>query len=140
MLRWPRPDLLTQFEPQEVDFDKLESARTQRREKLSRPYHAAQAQSALTASLQLDPANGHAWQRLAEALAAGDDLEGARRALQQSWALAPHTPDLALARIYLLEGLGEFETLTADEVAIATSDRGLLARHRPKSLVDLPEF
>ena len=44
MLRWPRPDLLTQFEPQEVDFDKLESARTQRREKLSRPYHAAQAQ------------------------------------------------------------------------------------------------
>ena len=44
MLFWPRADLLEQFEPGELDLDRVRRIRTERSEKLSRPYHAAQAQ------------------------------------------------------------------------------------------------
>ncbi len=47
MLRWPRPDLLSQFsvnEPDCIDIRQIESARLLRQEKLSRPYHARQAE------------------------------------------------------------------------------------------------
>ena len=47
MLRWPRPDLLIQFKAEEsrcVDLQKVETARLDRQEKLSRPYHARQAE------------------------------------------------------------------------------------------------
>lgn len=43
MLFWPRADLLEQFAPGELDLPRVRSIRSQRREKLSRPYHAAQA-------------------------------------------------------------------------------------------------
>ncbi|MEM9410531.1 MAG: tRNA 5-methoxyuridine(34)/uridine 5-oxyacetic acid(34) synthase CmoB [Planctomycetota bacterium] len=44
MLTWPRPDLIREFCATKVEFKTLESVRIRRREKLSRPYHAAQAE------------------------------------------------------------------------------------------------
>ena len=44
MLFWPRADLLEQFESEELDFAQVQTIRDQRSEKLSRPYHAAQAE------------------------------------------------------------------------------------------------
>ena len=44
MLFWPRADLLEQFETEELDFSQVQTIRAQRGEKLSRPYHAAQAE------------------------------------------------------------------------------------------------
>ena len=67
MLRWPRPDLLTHFEAESVDLQQVEIARTQRREKLSRPYHARQAEiisqlplsEDIAAEIQLDLHSDH---------------------------------------------------------------------------------
>ena len=44
MLFWPRADLLEQFETDELDLKRVQQIRGERSEKLSRAYHAAQAE------------------------------------------------------------------------------------------------
>ena len=101
---------------------------------------AAQAETYLTDSLRLDPANAHAWTTLAQALAVQGKVPEARDALLQAAALAPTNPRSATARALLLRTFdtlsedGSVDALTEEERAVLERDLVVLETLWPRTL------
>lgn len=96
------------------------------------------ARDLLKKSINLDPANGHAWQAYAQALMTLGELSLAQDALRKSWELAPHNTLISIKRLYGVHTLRlalEDNMLFADIVA---SDKAVLSEHAPRSLKNLP--
>lgn len=85
-------------------------------------------------SLQLDPANAHAWQVHAMSSLAVGTLEEAEAALQRSWELAPTTYRLSLSRIHMIEALRELRQDPEAHADIYAADLRVLARNAPRLL------
>ena len=87
---------------------------------------AEEAVDLLQQSLALDPANAHAWATLALAATMISDLDLAREALANSWALAPYNTQLADRRLSLVS------TLTSPEdpepLVLSEAERAAVAR------------
>ena len=93
---------------------------------------AEAARSALESSAQLAPGNAYTWGFLGWARAMEGDADGALRALEVSWSVAPYNFQLSPARVNLLKVLADINptVLSSPEVrAAAVRDLGLLQRY-----------
>ena len=97
------------------------------------------AETYLTESLRLDPANAHAWTALAQAMALQGKLQTARDALLRASELAPTNPRSATARVILLQTVSSLAedspvpSLTAREQALLDEDLAVLKAVWPRT-------
>ena len=113
-------DSPTQLAPENVRAARFERAETLFRE-----------------SLVLDPANAQTWSSYARALLIRGDTEGARGALERSFALAPTTPGEAYNRLSLISTIRQMTGEADAYAAMAEADKRVLEMHDPDRVPEL---
>ncbi|KPQ20572.1 MAG: Tetratricopeptide repeat-containing protein [Rhodobacteraceae bacterium HLUCCA24] len=91
------------------------------------------AKSLLEESLSVDPANAHAWMSYAQSLASTGDIEGAARAMETSWQLAPTTHRLSVPRLTMINLVRQSTGASTAYEDIVRSDTAALEYHSPNS-------
>lgn len=84
-------------------------------------------------SLALAPSNAHVWTSLAWARTLTGDVDGARAAVNRSWDLAPHNPQLAARRLSLAEALFAWDI---PRLQILPNDQEIMALSRDLKVLE----
>lgn len=110
---------------------------------------ANEAEELLQESINLDPANAHAWAAMGQAQSFLGEFEAARHSMKVSWELAPNNVQLAEVRLDFalsldaaaLDDPEEIDGLTDQEWSYVENDVRVLEAHgHPRDLVGIEEI